>query len=155
MFVSKKHVVFLCVLLLVACVGSSAQVRTPDQMLVNPDPRTGSRTVGRTTRTVYSQLKQVTAANASRLQAKWVYHLDGMEELEFTPLVLNGVMYVSGFTASTRSTPHRKYHLEVSAPASFPHTTARHCVYGDKVYVATSDSHLVALDARTGVSDGT
>jgi len=23
-------------------------------------------------------------------------------------------------------------------------------VYGDKVYVATSDSHLVALDARTG-----
>ncbi len=107
--------------------------------------------MGRTTRTAIRPLKQVTTANASRLQAKWVYHLDGMEELEFTPIVLNGVIYVSGFNrvdALDTATGNIiwKYQRE-------PPSTARQrgtAVYGDKVYVATSDSHLVALDARTG-----
>jgi alcohol dehydrogenase (cytochrome c) len=151
MFVSKKHVVFPCVLLLVLCVGSSAQVRTPDQTLINPDPRDWVTYGGTYDSHRYSQLKQVTTANASRLQAKWVYHLDGTEELEFTPIVSNGVIYVSGFNrvdALDTRTGNIIWKYQRQPPsAARQRGTA---VYGDKVYVATSDSHLVALDARTG-----
>jgi len=91
------YVLGFCLVLLVLCVRSSAQARTPDQMLINPDPKDWVTYGGTYNSHRYSQLKQVTAANASRLQAKWVYHLDGMEELEPTPIVLNGVMYISGF----------------------------------------------------------
>src|SRR6185436_5763931 len=152
MFVSKKHVVvFLCVLLPALCVGSSAQVRTPDQMLINPDPKDWVTYGGTYNSHRYSPLKQVTTANASRLQVKWVYHLNGTEELEFTPIVLNGVMYVSGFNrvdALDTRTGNIIWKYQRQPPS-----TARQrgtAVYGDKVYVATSDSHLVALDARTG-----
>ena len=43
----------------------------------------------------YSTLNQVTAANASRLQVKWVYHLTNSRELEMTPVVQDGVMYIA------------------------------------------------------------
>ena len=94
---SRQNLVFHGVVLLVLGVGSSAQVRTPDQMLLNPDPKDWVTYGGTYNSHRYSPLKQVTAANASRLQTKWAYHLDGMNELEFTPIVLNGVMYLSGF----------------------------------------------------------
>src|SRR5713101_9623142 len=91
-FVSKKNVLFFCVVLLVICVRSSAQVRTPDQMLINPDPKDWVTYGGTYNSQRYSQLKQVTTANASRLQAKWVYHVDGAEAGEVRPIVGNGVV---------------------------------------------------------------
>ena len=45
----------------------------------------------------HSPLKQVTPANAHQLQVKWVYHVAGSHELEMTPVVMNGVMYVAQF----------------------------------------------------------
>src|SRR5438552_18540803 len=92
----KQNLVFRGVVLLVLGVGSSAQVRTPDQMLINPDPKDWVTYGGSYNSQRYSQLKQVTTANASRLQAKWVYHVDGAEEGEVTPIVAHGVMYISG-----------------------------------------------------------
>ena len=89
---SKKNVLFCGVVLLVLCIRSSAQVRTPDQMLINPDPKDWVTYGGSYNSQRYSQLKQVTTVNASRLQAKWVYHVDGAEEGEVTPIVANGVM---------------------------------------------------------------
>jgi alcohol dehydrogenase (cytochrome c) len=149
--VSKKTVLIVCVALLVVGVGLSAQLRTPDQVLINPDPKDWVTYGGTYNSHRYSPLKEVTAANAARLQAKWVYHLVGTEELEFTPIVLNGVMYLSGFNRVDALDARTgniiwKYQRQ-------PASTARQrgtAVYGDKVYVATSDSHLVALDARTG-----
>src|SRR5262245_14038157 len=88
--------------LLVLGVGSTAhvltdQARTPDQALINPDPKDWVTYGGTYNSHRYSPLKQVTTANAGRLQPKWVYHLANMEELEPTPIVVNGVMYISGF----------------------------------------------------------
>ena len=66
-----KNVVCFCAVLLVLCVGSSAQVRTPDQTLINPDPKDWVTYGGTYNSHRYSPLKQVTTANASRLQPKW------------------------------------------------------------------------------------
>ena len=148
---SKKNVLFLCVVLLVLCVRSSAQVRTPDQMLINPDPKDWVTYGGSYNSQRYSPLKQVTTANASRLQAKWVYHVDGAEEGEVTPIVANGVMYISGFNRldaiDARSGNIIWRYQRQPASSTRQRGTA---IYGNKVYVVTSDSHLVALDARVG-----
>jgi alcohol dehydrogenase (cytochrome c) len=150
-FVSRKSVVLVCLTLLLVGVGPSAQVRNPDQMLINPDPKDWVTYGGTYNSHRYSQLKQVTTANAARLQAKWVYHLAGTEELELTPIVLNGVMYLSGFNRvdalDARSGNIIWKYQRQPATATRQRGTA---VYGDKVYVVTSDSHLIALDARTG-----
>src|SRR5438445_2706192 len=147
---SKQNLVLRGVVLLVLGVGSSAQVRTPDQTLINPDPKDWVTYGGTYNSQRHSQLKQVTTANAARLQPKWVYHLAGMDELEPTPIVLNGVMYISGFNrvdAIDARTGSIIWKYQRQPPsATRQRGTA---VYGDKVYVATSDSHLVALDART------
>src|ERR1700712_2068570 len=45
----------------------------------------------------HSPLSQVTPANAAKLQVKWVYHVAGSRELEMTPVVANGVMYIAQF----------------------------------------------------------
>ncbi len=147
----KKNVAVICVVVLVLCVGSAAQVRTPDQMLINPDPRDWVTYGGTYNSQRYSQLKQVTTANASRLQAKWVYHLNGSDELEFTPIVLDGVMYISGFNR-VDAIDARSGNIIWKYQRQPPSATRQRgtAVYGDKVYLATSDSHLVALDVRTG-----
>ena len=45
----------------------------------------------------YSSLKEITPANARNLQGKWMYHVEGLQGLESVPVVVNGVMYVSGY----------------------------------------------------------
>src|ERR1700679_1198002 len=45
----------------------------------------------------HSPLKQVTPANAHQLQVKWVYHVAGSHELEMTPVVKDGVMYIAQY----------------------------------------------------------
>ena len=99
----------------------------------------------------HSPLKQVTPANAHRLQVKWVYHVAGSRELEMTPVVKDGVMYIPQYNrvdaidARTGNVIWR-YQRQPASTAAYRGTS----VYDGKVYVATSDAHLVALDARSG-----
>jgi glucose dehydrogenase len=150
--VIKKNPVLICWLLLLVFGGAfSAQVRTPDQLLINPDPKDWLTYGGSYNSQRYSLLKQVTAANASHLQTKWVYHVDGMTGLEPVPIVMDGVMYISGFNRvdaiDARSGNVIWKYQRQPASATRQRGTA---VYGDKVYVITADGHIVALDRRTG-----
>src|SRR4026208_823349 len=43
----------------------------------------------------HTPLNQTTAENARYLWARWTYHIDGSRKLEATPLVLDGVMYMT------------------------------------------------------------
>ncbi|HEU0096015.1 MAG TPA: PQQ-binding-like beta-propeller repeat protein, partial [Rhizomicrobium sp.] len=99
----------------------------------------------------HSPLSQVTPTNAGKLQVKWVYHVAGSRELEMTPVVANGVMYIAQFNrvdaidARTGNAIWR-YQRQPASTAAYRGTS----VYNGKVFVATTDNHLVALDARTG-----
>src|SRR5689334_22964588 len=93
----KTHLMLASLLLVAACGSAAAQVASPDQASTSPDPKDWFTYGGRYDSQRYSTLKQVTAANVSRLQPKWVYHVDGLTGLEPTPIVMNGVMYISGF----------------------------------------------------------
>ena len=44
----------------------------------------------------HSTLSQITPANAKDLELKWVWQAQSLEKFETTPLVVNGVMYLTG-----------------------------------------------------------
>src|SRR6185312_7565549 len=50
---------------------------------------------GQTNGSRYSPLAQITASNVARTVPKWIFSLQGTSHLQVTPVVVNGVMYVS------------------------------------------------------------
>ena len=106
----------------------------------------------------YSSLDQINVANVGRLRAQWVFHSDNSQTLEVTPLVINGVMYVTsgnnGFALDARTGRilwQRKRPLTrgLIEDASQHHNRGM-AVWHDRVYMETDDAHLLSMDARSG-----
>jgi PQQ-dependent dehydrogenase (methanol/ethanol family) len=101
---------------------------------------------------------EINHGNVARLHPAWVFQTEVKESLETSPIVVNGVMYV------TTSYSH-VYALDAKTGAEIWHYKPKLgpvvtvccgpnnrgvAVYGDKVYVGTLDARLIALDAKTG-----
>src|SRR5882762_11301583 len=106
----------------------------------------------------FSPNMQITPANVGKLRVAWIFQTDVRESMETSPIIVNGVMYVttsfSHVYALNAQTGEELWHYKHSLG---PITT--YCcgpnnrgvaVYEDKVYLATLDAKLVALDAKTG-----
>jgi len=115
-------------------------------------------TNGNYDQTRYFPGKQIDASNVGKLHPAWIFQTEVKESMETTPIVVNGVMYVTTsfdhVYALNAKTGEEYWHYK---HAMGPVTT--YCcgpnnrgvaVYGDMVYLATLDSKLVALDAKTG-----
>ncbi len=115
-------------------------------------------TNGNYDQTRYFPGKQINTSNVGKLHPAWIFQTEVKESQETTPIVVNGVMYV------TTSFDH-VYALNAKTGEEYWHYThamgpiTTYCcgpnnrgvaVYDDKVYLATLDSKLVALDAKTG-----
>jgi alcohol dehydrogenase (cytochrome c) len=108
----------------------------------------------------FSGLKQVTPQNANTLRMAWVYQMRGGGQLESTPIVVDGIMYAteppSNVTALDARTGKTLWHYNPVIPRDlvaiglFP-TNRGVAVLNDKVYLATIDARLIALDAKSGV----
>ena len=105
----------------------------------------------------YSGLKQLTPTNVSSLKSQWTYQLGGTT-VETTPLVVDGIMFATGplnnavaLDARTGQ-PLWKYTRRLPSVASHctVMTNRGFAVLGDRLYMATLDTHLVALDAKSG-----
>ena len=106
----------------------------------------------------HSELTQITPENAKDLTLKWVFQSRSLEKHEVTPLVVDGVMYtvqgindVIALNAVTGKT--------IWTHAYKPSPDARNCcgqetrglaILGDKLFLAALDTHMIALDAKTG-----
>src|SRR5689334_13181593 len=100
----------------------------------------------------HSSLNQITPANAKALVAKWVFHMDGARRLEATPIVHGGLMYVSNTNeiyALDARNGRKVWHYRASR-AQGARVNRGSAILGDKVYFATADCHLVALDRLSG-----
>ena len=100
----------------------------------------------------HSPLNQITASNAQNMVAKWTYHVPGANHLESTPLVYDGVMYVTNTNQveaiDARSGRRIWGYKDESAQRQSVNRGA--ALLGDRVFFVTSDCHLVALDRRNG-----
>jgi PQQ-dependent dehydrogenase (methanol/ethanol family) len=106
-----------------------------------------------------SDLDQVNLQNVGRLQLQWTYPI-AFAGLETTPLVSDGVMYVTGnnqvFALSARTGSEIwRFERPKSDPAGIS-SDARIGVnrgvalLGDRVFYLTDNDHLLALDRLTG-----
>lgn len=75
------------------CVCASAQVRYED-ILQGPS-RNWLTYAGTYQGSRYSPLKQITPENAGSLVPKWVFHVPNASGLRTSPIVFNGVMYLT------------------------------------------------------------
>jgi alcohol dehydrogenase (cytochrome c) len=102
--------------------------------------------------------KQITRGNVKNLHVAWIFQTDIRESLETSPIVVNGVMYVTtsfdhvyALNAKTGEMYwHYKHNMGPITTYCCGPNNRGVAVYGDKVYVATLDSKLEALDAKTG-----
>jgi alcohol dehydrogenase (cytochrome c) len=106
----------------------------------------------------YSPLDQVTRQNAGKLKVKWVYQMPVTHTVETTPLVADGVMYISqppsDVVAVDAETGRPFWHYKRTLPSKINvccgQVNRGVALLGDRVFVGTVDAHLVALDAKTG-----
>jgi PQQ-dependent dehydrogenase (methanol/ethanol family) len=108
--------------------------------------------------TRYYPNREINVGNVSRLHPAWIFQTDVKESLETSPIVVNGVMYVTTsfdhIYALNARTGEELWHYKqklgpIFSPCCGPNNRGV-AVYGDMVYFATLDSKLVALDAKTG-----
>jgi alcohol dehydrogenase (cytochrome c) len=100
----------------------------------------------------YSPLKQITRDNAGSVVAKWTYHVENATRLEATPIVVDGVMYITNSNevhALDARTGRRiwRYRENVPGRAAVNRGVA---VLGNRVFFVTTDCHLIALNRITG-----
>src|SRR6202030_1828992 len=115
-------------------------------------------TNGNYAQTRFYPAKQIDRDNVKKLHVAWIFQTDVKESLETSPIVVDGVMYV------TTSFSH-VYALDAKTGVQLWHYNHKmgpittYCcgpnnrgvqVLGDMVYVATLDAKLVALKAKTG-----
>jgi PQQ-dependent dehydrogenase (methanol/ethanol family) len=105
----------------------------------------------------FSELKQINAGNIDKLGLKWVFPIEHFG-LESTPIVADGVMYVTG--------PNQAYALDaLSGRVIWKYARPRTqglvgdaslgtnrgmAILKDKVFMVTDNAHLLALNRLTG-----
>lgn len=110
--------------------------------------------------TRFSPLTQITPANVKRLVPKWSFSLGTLDAQQTTPLVNNGVMYLTAAHSRLYAVDaHTGRMLWQYVHPVEEGTVRKMCcdagnkgaaLYGDKVYFTTNDAHVVALKAATG-----
>ena len=106
----------------------------------------------------FSELKQIDRHNVSGLQAQWALPMPGSSPVESTPLVVDGVMYVSGSPGDVYALDARSglqiwsFHRQQETVSPFQINAYNRgvAVLGGRVFMVTLDCHLIALDARSG-----
>ena len=106
----------------------------------------------------YSGLDQITPANVTNLESKWVVQNQVFGAWQSNPLIVDGIMYVT-------QRPNDVMAIDAKTGKMFwlyrwtPSPEARVCcgsnnrgvaILGDTLFLGTLDARLIALDARSG-----
>ncbi|MHB1958208.1 MAG: PQQ-dependent dehydrogenase, methanol/ethanol family [Acidobacteriaceae bacterium] len=106
----------------------------------------------------FSSLAQVTPANVRHLAAKWVFHTQNAGVLQVTPVVVAGVMFITGsndaYALDARTGTLLWRHARGVSPGLIDdasgHINRGVALLGTRVYMETDNAHLLCLDARSG-----
>lgn len=140
--------VFLLLLLL----GASASGQVSFRDLLQTPTSDWPTYSGDLTARRYSLLKQIDSQTVARLVPQWVFHVKDARHLETTPLVVDGVMYISNSNevyALDARTGRALWHFK-DPRAKRSDVNRGVAILDGRVFFTTSDCQLVALHARTG-----
>src|SRR5450755_4984725 len=106
----------------------------------------------------YSTLREINTANVHQLRAAWVFHPGNSQNLETTPVVVRGVVFVTSandvFALDAR-TGRQLWHYHRPVSSGLLDDAASHknrgvAIWRNSVFIETDDAHLLSLDARSG-----
>jgi alcohol dehydrogenase (cytochrome c) len=102
----------------------------------------------------YSPLKKINKTNIDDLRVAWTWSLPNGPN-EATPIVHDGVLFVHSYgdkvQALDAATGDLLWQYSRRLPTGVAPSVKRGIsIYGTKLYVPTSDAHVVALDVKTG-----
>ena len=115
-------------------------------------------TNGNYSQTRYYPASQINTGNVKNLRPAWIFQTEVVESQETTPIVVNGVMYIttsfSHVYALDAATGEQIWHYKhkmgpITTYCCGPNNRGV-AVSGDKVFLGTLDAKLVALDAKSG-----
>jgi alcohol dehydrogenase (cytochrome c) len=148
----------LVLIVAIAEVGSYGQVTFDRIVNAAKEPQNWLTYSGDYAGRRFSPLDQINTTNARSLVAKWVYQTAATGKFETTPLVVDGILYATGqddraFALDARTgRPIWLYQRQL--PSDIRPCCGRVnrglAILGDKVFMATLDAHVIALDAKTG-----
>jgi alcohol dehydrogenase (cytochrome c) len=106
----------------------------------------------------YSTLTQIGAANVGRLAPRWVFTLPNAAQLQVTPIVADGVMYVSAANdlyaldagSGRQIWNYRRPRTRGLAGVAARGVNRGVAVGGDRVFMTTDHAHLIALNRASG-----
>ena len=160
MIMTRRTTAAYVALLLTAVVTARIQAQVTSDRLVNAAKEARNWLVysGGYFSHRHSGLTQITPANAKNLELKWMYQGAVAGAWQTTPLVVDGVMYLT-------QRPNDVVALDAKSGRVF--WIYRHAldptqivccgannrglgILGDTLFMGTLDAHLVAIDAKTG-----
>src|SRR5258708_29399151 len=144
---------------IILCLTASVAAQVPYDRLKKPAAGDWLTYSGNFAAHRYSPLAEITPANAGSLRTKWVYQSRGRGQLETSPVVADGVMYVTEPPTTVvaldlrMGRPLWRYERQIPRALQtlgFGRVNRGVAVLDDMIYVGTLDAHMVALDARSG-----
>jgi alcohol dehydrogenase (cytochrome c) len=160
-----------CILILYGCFASLLRAQEPpiaavsvsvdvstEKLVAQPVGENWLSYNGDYTGRRFSKLSQITPENVKQLRAEWAFHAPNSDSLEVTPVVVDGLMFV---TAANDAYALDARNGRVIWHASRPITegliddaSAHHNrgvgVWHSRIYMETDNAHLLCLDARSG-----
>src|SRR5262249_261025 len=141
--------------------GESASAQVPFERIVKAEnePANWLTYAGSYTSQRYTQLDQITPRNVSQLKPAWVYQLRAAGVFETSPIVVDGVMYIteppSTVTALDVRTGRPLWSWTPKIPDDVivigsPPGNGGVAVLDNMVYAGSIAGHLAALDAKSG-----
>ena len=133
-----------------ACIAAAVQAQN--------DPATWTTYGKNTLGWRYSELSQIDTSNVARITPQWIFQTGVAGKMESTPLVLDGLMYLTavsnhGFAVDLR-TGKEIWHYQKTPPKPLDlccgEVNRGFAVLGNKLFKVNIEDTLVALDRKTG-----
>jgi PQQ-dependent dehydrogenase (methanol/ethanol family) len=142
--------------------------------ILHPKPSDWLTYNGNVSANRFSELKEINTENVNQLQLKWIYTVPLWKQfypntsyfrenmqyfgLETTPLVVDGILYATGPQQAFALDPRTGHLIWIYSRLRTPGvvgdaalaTNRGLAILGDKVFMATDDAHLIALNRITG-----
>jgi alcohol dehydrogenase (cytochrome c) len=106
----------------------------------------------------FTSLSEITPANVAQLRAQWAFHIRESTGLETTPVVVNGIMFVTSANdayALDARTGRAIWHYSRPVTEGLVDDASQHhnrgvALWHSHVFLETDNAHLLCLDARSG-----
>src|SRR5579885_2403399 len=162
----RAHPIWTCVILIFAAAAGAAPPASGQglpvtyERLLKADQEPGNWLMYSNTYNSwrFSRLDQINTQNVNRLHVKWLFQGRHQEKFETTPLVVDGIMYLTRPENAIYALDAETGRVLWSYEYRNPPRTYNCCgkvnrglaILGNRLFMNTLDMHIIAIDAKSG-----